>query len=190
MGHSYMETGWLRGWRIVRIVIRLRLRRGDYVPVCPAGLQYLAFPSPGVRALRPLPLPLCRHRFPPLVSLFAVTRSIHRLLRSRRRCRCGCRKRKEENSRWLPTVIGKMVVVRSRQNPGLNGSERWEAGNCIRSNHIRERHRALRNQLNGEELVVWREIAGPKRVEGVKEREKAMGLEGPPSRLYQVDEAG
>lgn len=26
--------------------------------------------------------------------------------------------------------------------------------NCIRSNHIRERHRALRNQLNGEQLVV------------------------------------
>lgn len=62
--------------------------------------------------------------------------------------------------------------------------------NCIRSNHIRERHRALRNQLNGEKLVVWREIAGPKRVEGVKERENAMGLGGPPSRLCQVDEAG
>lgn len=26
--------------------------------------------------------------------------------------------------------------------------------NCIRSNHIRERYRALRNQLNGEKLVV------------------------------------
>lgn len=31
----------------MRIVIRLRFRRGDYVPVCPAGLQYLAFPSLG-----------------------------------------------------------------------------------------------------------------------------------------------
>lgn len=30
--------------------------------------------------------------------------------------------------------------------------------NCIHSNRIRERHRALRNQLNGEKLVVWREI--------------------------------
>lgn len=63
--------------------------------------------------------------------------------------------------------------------------------NCIRSNHIHERHRVLRNQLNGEKLVVWREIAEPKRVEGVKEREKAMGLRRPPSRLLcQVDEAG
>lgn len=63
--------------------------------------------------------------------------------------------------------------------------------NCIRSNHIRERHRALRNQLNGEELVVQREIAEPKWVEWVKERAKAMGLGGPPSRLLcQVDEAG
>lgn len=63
--------------------------------------------------------------------------------------------------------------------------------NCIRSNHIRERHRALRNQLNGEKLVVWREIAGLKRAEGVKEREKARwGWGGPPSRLCQVDEAG
>lgn len=35
--------------------------------------------------------------------------------------------------------------------------------NCIRSNYIRERHRALRNQLNGEKLVARREIAGPKR---------------------------
>lgn len=65
-----------------------------------------------------------------------------------------------------------------------------EGKNCIHSNYIRERHRALRNQLNGEKLVVWREIAGPKRVEGVKEGEKAMGLGGPPSRLCQVDEAG
>lgn len=47
--------------------------------------------------------------------------------------------------------------------------------NCIRSNHIRERHRVLRNQLNGEKLVVWRKIAGPKRVEGVKKREKGVG---------------
>lgn len=59
----------------------------------------------------------------------------------------------------------------------MNGSERSERReNCIRSNHIRERHRALRNQLNGEKLVVWREIAEPRMVEGVKEREKAMGL--------------
>lgn len=36
-----------------------------------------------------------------------------------------------------------------------------------------------------------REIAGPKRMEGVKESEKAIGLGGSPSRLLcQVDEAG
>lgn len=51
MGHSYMETGVTSWLQNCGIVIRLRLRRGDYVPVCPAGLQYLAFPSLGVRPL-------------------------------------------------------------------------------------------------------------------------------------------
>lgn len=75
---------------------------------------------------------------------------------------------------------------------GIERERRVRGGkNCIRSNHIRERHRVLRNQLNGEKLVVWREIAGPKRVEGVKERENVIGLGRPPSRLLcQVDEAG
>lgn len=121
MGHSYMETGWLRGWRIVRIVIRLRLRRGDYVPVCPAGLQYLAFPSLGVRPRpRQPPRPLCHHRFPPL-ALPLRHRSLHPsppFTSFSRRCRCGSRKRREGNSRWLP-------LVRSRQNLGL--SEKREA---------------------------------------------------------------
>lgn len=43
--------------------------------------------------------------------------------------------------------------------------------NCIRSNHIRERHRVLRNQLNGEKLVK----EGDSRLEewkGLKERER------------------
>lgn len=68
------------------------------------------------------------------------------------------------------------------ENPGSGrGSEGMRGGkNCIHSNHIRERHRALRNQLNGEKLVVRREIAGRRRMEGVKEREKAMRLRGPP----------
>lgn len=43
--------------------------------------------------------------------------------------------------------------------------------NCIRSNHIRERHRVLRNQLNGEKLVK----EGDSRLEewkGLKERKR------------------
>lgn len=67
--------------------------------------------------------------------------------------------------------------------------------NCIRSNHIRERHRVLRNQLNGEKLVK----EGDSRLEewkGLKERERERerrggGERGPPSRLLcQVDGAG
>lgn len=72
-------TSWLED---CRIVIRLQLRRGDYVPVCPAGLQYLAFPSLGVHppppssqtlpfSVTPAPLPspqpahLCDHSLRP-----------------------------------------------------------------------------------------------------------------------------
>lgn len=58
---------------------------------------------------------------------------------------------------------------RIERERGVRGGE-----NCIRSNHIRERHRALRNQLNREKLVVRREIAGQKRIAGVKERERMM----------------
>lgn len=51
--------------------------------------------------------------------------------------------------------------------------------NCIRSNHIRERHRVLRNQLNGEELASWREAAlGRSGWKGLKkERERERGGE-------------
>lgn len=55
--HGYRVTSWLENCG--GIVIRLRLRRRDYVPVCPAGLQYLAFPSLEVYQLSPAsPLPL------------------------------------------------------------------------------------------------------------------------------------
>lgn len=43
--------------------------------------------------------------------------------------------------------------------------------NCIRSNHIRERHRVLRNQLNGEKLVKEGD-SRLKEWKGLKEREK------------------
>lgn len=42
--------------------------------------------------------------------------------------------------------------------------------NCIRSNHICERHRALRNQLNEEKLAEG--DSADRRMERVKEREK------------------
>lgn len=59
------------------------------------------------------------------------------------------------------------------------GEEREVRGgkNCIRSNHVRERHRVLRNQLNGERLAVEGDSSG-RRMEGVKEREKKSGRVG------------
>lgn len=173
------------------IVIRLRLRRGDYVPVCPAGLQYLAFPSlggpsvllgPSVTTISRLSYsPLYRHSFHPSSPFTSFSSS-------------SLRFSKEERRKFEMTADGDRkdgsgeITTESRveRERGVRGGK-----NCIRSNHIHERHRALRNQLNGEKLVVRRAIARPKRMEGVKEREKAMGLGGSPSRLLcQVDEAG
>lgn len=177
----------------MRIVIRLRLRRGDYVPVCPAGLQYLAFPSLGgpsapsvLLGLSATIVPRLPYPFPPSLIPSPPFTSFSSSL--------SLRFSKEERRKFEMTANGNRkdggsgeITIESRleQERGV-----MEGKNCIHSNHIRERHRALRNQLNGEKLVVWREIAGPKRVEGVKEGEKAMGLGGPPSRLCQVDEAG
>lgn len=75
--------------------------------------------------------------------------------------------------------------------------------NCIHSNHIRERHRVLRNQLNGEKLALegdrWsRRMVGVggrgKKRDGEREGRAAGQRERERERasrlLCQVDEAG
>lgn len=108
--------------------------------------------------------------FPPLLLLFRLCHSpvyphdhsLHPFLpsyshlclclRPRHRCRYGFRL-KEEGRKFEMTVgtIVEDVVVKpqwSQMSEGQGGK------NCIHSDHIRKRHRALRNQLNGEELAV------------------------------------
>lgn len=145
--HRYRVTSWLEDCG--GIVIRLRLRRRDYVPVCPAGLQYLAFLSLGVYQLSPAS-PSRYLRFLSLfcasfVSVLVAFSSSSWFSRGKKKIRddCGC---------WL---IGKGSDVdsggeRPRVREPRVGWERGVRGgkNCIRSNHIRERHRVLRNQLN------------------------------------------
>lgn len=165
----------------MRIVIRLRLRRGDYVPVCPARLQYLAFsslggPSVSSSSSSPLPssfpasyTPLRRYFVvPPIVTVYfvLVIVVVAVLERGKKKIRDDCRRGNRKDGSGEFTIESREREVRGGRN-------------CIRSNHIRERHRALRNQLNGEKLVVWREIADPR---WVKEREKAkIGLGGSPT---------
>lgn len=58
--------------------------------------------------------------------------------------------------------------------------------NCIRSNHIRERHRVLRNQLNGEKLVK----EGDSRLEewkGLKEKERERERKGGGDEGHRAD---
>lgn len=202
-------TSWLEG---CRIVIRLQLRRGDYVPVCPAGLQYLAFPSLGVHPPPPssqaLPLP----PFSVTPALLPSPQPVHlcdHSLRPRRpppRPRshsCPRRRRhgflsKEEGRKFEMTVgDGGRGSVVERPRWRFGAREVRGGKNCIHSNDIRERHRVLRNQLNGEKLAVegdsWAEGWKGLKVERKrgKERGKAVGTGGLPSRLLcQVDEAG
>lgn len=67
-------------------------------------------------------------------------------------------------------VVVMMVETTRKSRVGWQREGRG-GKNCIRSNHIRERHRVLRNQLNGERLAVEGDSSG-RRMEGVKEREK------------------
>lgn len=101
-----------------------------------------------------------------------------------------------DNGRKVGGETGGRVWFRGRDERGMRGGK-----NCIRSNHIRERHRVLRNQLNGEEFcrggrllrAVGIEERG-EREEGIEERKRKKESKEagePPSRLLrQEDEAG
>ena len=59
----------------------------------------------------------------------------------------------------------------SRGDGGLEDSGARSRKNCIRSSHIREPHRVLRNQLNEESLLLFGEGGR----EGEREREREKG---------------
>lgn len=115
-------TWWLED---CGIVIRLQLRRGDYVPVCPAGLQYLALPSLGVCPPPPLSLrTLSRHSCP----------SVHPCDRSHRPRSCRRRRRgflSKEEGRKLEMTAGDgegggEAAVESGVRRQVRGNERRE----------------------------------------------------------------
>jgi len=110
--HRDRATSWLRDRGIV---IRLRLRRGDYVPVRPAGLQYLAFPS---LRLRP---PVPSH--PPWEALCVVPVSTRPSIVYFSSSSSSSRFSKEERGKFRVTAAGRKdetadVMVRPREDPG------------------------------------------------------------------------
>ena len=146
--------------------------------MCPAGLQYLASPSHQelVHSSHFPPSPPSNqsistssvHVVLLLLFILAATPPRRRRRRHRRLLRRRRRKKKKKERK-----SGRENEV-SRGDGGLEDSGARSRKNCIRSSHIREPHRVLRNQLNEESLLLFGEGGR----EGERERER----EGPKKR--------